>query len=71
MTTRRLRRPEEGWLTLALVVAIALILASAVDDPAGVNGKGELTDPLMWFALAGVGQAVGPQYPSWTPAAPR
>ena len=57
MTTWRPRRPEEGWLTLALVVAIALILAWAVDDPAWVNGKEELTDPLMWFALFGV--AVG------------
>ncbi len=54
MSTMRLRRPEEGWLALALVVAIALILAWAVDDPAWVNGKGELTDALVWCALLGV-----------------
>ncbi|HKF85071.1 MAG TPA: transglutaminase domain-containing protein [Candidatus Limnocylindrales bacterium] len=53
--TTRIRRPEEGWLTLLLVAALALILASAIDDPAWVNGKGELTDGLWLCALLGVG----------------
>jgi transglutaminase-like putative cysteine protease len=54
---RRLRRPEEGWLTLGLVVAIVLVLATAVDDPGWVNGKENLTDGLVWCAL--LGTAVG------------
>ena len=41
-----LRRPAEGWMTLALVAALALIVAWAMDDPRWVNGKGELTDCL-------------------------
>ena len=52
--TPRVRRPEEGWLTLALVLAMAITLAWAVDDPAWVNGKGELTDVLQVCALLGV-----------------
>ena len=47
---RRLRRPEEGWLTLGLVLLIVLILAWAVDDPGWVNGKPGLTDGLAWCA---------------------
>ena len=50
----RVRRPEEGWLTLALVTAMAVTLAWAVDDPAWVNGKGELTDVLQIIAVLGV-----------------
>ena len=53
MTELRARRPEEGWLTLALVVVMMVVLASAIDDPAYVNGRGNLTDGLVWFALAG------------------
>ena len=49
----RLRRPEEGWLTVALVAALALILGWSIDDPAWVNGHGELTDGLGLFALLG------------------
>ena len=54
MTELRVRRPSEGWITLALVTALALIVAWAIDDPAYVNGKGELTDCLGAFALLGV-----------------
>jgi transglutaminase-like putative cysteine protease len=50
----QVRRPEEGWLALALVAAMALTLAWAVDDPAWVNGKGELTDVLQVCAILGV-----------------
>ena len=59
MTLSRVRpsRPAEGWLTLALVAGLALIVAWAVDDPRWVNGKGELTDVLGLCALGGV--AVG------------
>ena len=52
--TSRIRRPEEGWLTLFLVLAMALVLAWAVDDPAWVNGKGGLTDVLAVCAVLGV-----------------
>ncbi len=52
---RRFRvRPEEGWLVVALTVALALILAWTVDDPSWVNGKGALTDCLPLFAVAGL-----------------
>jgi transglutaminase-like putative cysteine protease len=50
----RLTRPAEGWLTLALVAALSVIVAWAVDDPRWVNGKGELTDILGLCALGGV-----------------
>ena len=33
------------------------VVASAVDDPAWVNGRGYLTDGLVWLGLLGV--AVG------------
>ena len=48
------RRPEEGWLPLILLLVIALTLAFAVDDPAWVNGRSQLTDclPLMRAARA-------------------
>ena len=32
-----IRRPEEGWVVLALVAALGLILAWAIDDPAWVG----------------------------------
>ncbi len=41
MTELRVRRPSEGWITLALVTALALIVAWAIDEPAYVNGKGD------------------------------
>jgi transglutaminase-like putative cysteine protease len=54
MTGRRIGRPEEGWLPLALVLFMALTLAWAIDDPGWVNGKVMLTDDLPLFALLGV-----------------
>jgi transglutaminase-like putative cysteine protease len=65
----RIRRPEEGWLTLALVTALAVVVAWAVDDPAWVNGKGQLTDVLAVCALLGVAFGVaGPKlgWGRWT-----
>ncbi|HEU0244626.1 MAG TPA: transglutaminase domain-containing protein [Candidatus Limnocylindrales bacterium] len=53
----RIGRPAEGWLTLALVTGLAVIVAWAVDDPRWVNGKGQLTDVLAVCAVGGV--AVG------------
>src|SRR5262249_54022600 len=50
----RLRRPEEGWLTFALVMVMCLVLATAIDDPSWVNGHGAYTDGLVWFAAFGV-----------------
>jgi hypothetical protein len=71
MNSRRLpiRRPEEGWVVLALVAALGLILAWAVDDPAWVNGRGALTDCLWICALMGVAVGfVGPKvgWGRWT-----
>ena len=62
-------RPEEGWIVVALTVALALILAWAIDDPAYVNGRGALTDSLPYMAVAGlligmVGPKVG--WGRWT-----
>ena len=57
MSDFRLRRPEEGWLPLALVAFIAIILGLAIDDPGWVNGKEALTNSLPGLALIGV--AVG------------
>ena len=48
------RRPAEGWITLLLMLALGFILAWAIDDPAWVNGHGELTDFLATCAIAGV-----------------
>ena len=50
-------RPAEGWLVLALVVIMALVLAWAIDDVAYVNGDEALTDSLSWFALLAVAVA--------------
>ncbi len=55
MSGLKLRRPEEGWLPLALVAFIAIILGLAIDDPGWVNGKGALTNSLPGLALIGVG----------------
>jgi transglutaminase-like putative cysteine protease len=65
----RLRRPEEGWLTVLLVAALALILGWSIDDPKWVNGHSELTDGLGLYALLGalmgyVGPKVG--WGRWT-----
>ncbi|MFN8630211.1 MAG: transglutaminase domain-containing protein [Chloroflexota bacterium] len=49
--------PEEGWSVVAIMVAMGLLLATAMDEPAWVNGRAVLTDGLAWCALGGV--AVG------------
>src|SRR4029079_7839128 len=69
MIDPRTRRPEEGWLTLALVVLMIAVVASAVDDPAWVNGRGYLTDGLVWLGLLGVAVGfIGPKvgWGRWT-----
>ena len=53
MSGRRLGRPEEGWLVVALVFIIGLIPAWAIDQPAYVNGRGALTDGLALCAVLG------------------
>lgn len=45
--------PAEGWSVLALVVVLGLILATAIDEPAWVDGRGALTDCLAECALLG------------------
>ena len=62
MSGFRLRRPEEGWLAVALVAAMGYLLALAVDDPAWVQGQGNLTDGLPLCALLGcLAGFVGPK----------
>jgi transglutaminase-like putative cysteine protease len=54
MTERfEVRRPAEGWITLILVVALGFILGWSLDDPAWVNGHGELTDLLATCGVLG------------------
>ena len=45
--------PEEGWSVVALVTILGLVVATAIDEPAWVNGRGLLTDCLAWCAVAG------------------
>ena len=62
-------RPAEGWIVPVLVVLWGLILASAVDDPAWVNGRDTLTDGLVLCALAGAAVGfIGPKvgWGRWT-----
>ena len=69
MIDPRPRRPEEGWLTLVLVGLLIAILASAVDDPAWVNGRGKLTDGLVLLGMLGVAVGfIGPKvgWSRWT-----
>ena len=49
-----LRRPAEGWITLLIMIGLAFILGWSIDDPAWVNGHGELTDFLATCGIAGV-----------------
>jgi transglutaminase-like putative cysteine protease len=56
-TERRLRlpaAPEEGWVTLGLVAAMAFIMAMAIDDAGWVIQTGDLTNFLWIAALLGV-----------------
>ncbi len=66
---RYLRRPAEGWTAVVLSVLIVLVMAWVVDDPAWVNGREALTDPLvamslMGFAFGMLGPKVG--WGRWT-----
>jgi transglutaminase-like putative cysteine protease len=54
-TPRRLPRgPEEGWLTVSLVVLMMLTLTWSIDDAGWVLGRSEWTDFLPWTAVGGV-----------------
>ena len=46
--------PEEGWLSLGLVVVMALTMAWSIDDAGWVLGQGDWTDFLPWAAVLGV-----------------
>ncbi len=66
MTDQRERRyaPAEGWSVVVLVAILALVVGTAIDEPAWVNGRGYLTDGLATCALLGalvgfVGPKVG------------
>ena len=45
--------PAEGWSVLVLVAVLGLIIATAIDEPAWVDGRGALTDCLAQCALLG------------------
>jgi len=69
MTWLRLRRPEEGWLPLVMLLFMVLTVAWAIDDPGWVNGKEALTDNLPLFAVLGLAVGfVGPKvgWGRWT-----
>jgi transglutaminase-like putative cysteine protease len=52
---RRFRlEPEEGWLTLGLVLLICLTLAWSVDAVPWIAGRDEYLDYLVWAAAGGV-----------------
>jgi len=55
MTDWRERRygPAEGWTVVGLVAILGLVVATAIDEPGWVNGRGYLTDGLATFALLG------------------
>ncbi|HEY3522571.1 MAG TPA: transglutaminaseTgpA domain-containing protein, partial [Candidatus Limnocylindrales bacterium] len=46
-------RPEEGWTTTLLLVAMPVVLAFAIDDANWVLGTGRLTDFLPLAAIGG------------------
>ena len=46
--------PEEGWLTLGLVLLLCLTLAWSVDGARWVLGRDEYLDFLVWAAAGGV-----------------
>ena len=46
--------PVGGWLSFALVLAMCLVLAAAMDDARIILNHGEWTDSLVWAAVGGV-----------------
>jgi transglutaminase-like putative cysteine protease len=62
----RARRPEEGWLSIALVAAMGLVLAWAIDDPSWVQGKSALTDGLPLCALLGFAAGLAGAKAGWS-----
>jgi transglutaminase-like putative cysteine protease len=63
------RGPAEGWMPVVLALFIVLVMAWTVDDPAWVNGRDALTDPLITMALLGFAfGALGPKigWGRWT-----
>jgi len=45
--------PPSGWVSVVLVVVMCSMLALAIDDARIILGRGELTDLLLWSAIAG------------------
>jgi hypothetical protein len=45
-------RPDEGWLSLPLVLLLTGIMAWSVSDARWILGRNELTGFLIWLALA-------------------
>jgi transglutaminase-like putative cysteine protease len=52
-TPERRWTPAEGWSVPVLVVLLGLIVATAIDEPAWVDGRGYLTDCLAEVAVLG------------------
>jgi hypothetical protein len=46
--------PEQGWLSLALLILLALVVGWAIDDAKWVPGPESYTDFLPWAAIGGV-----------------
>jgi len=62
MIRRIVNGPEEGWLSLGLILLMCVVMAWAIDDVAPVMGIGEYTDFLTWAAVGGVFFGfIGPQ----------
>lgn len=50
---RSIGAPAEGWTPVILVAILGAILSTVIDEPAWVNGRGELTDGLIVCAMLG------------------
>jgi len=61
----RIPRPAEGWVAVLLVIAMAVIVALAIDDPAFVVGRDRLTDWLAPAAALGVLAGIGGAKAGW------
>jgi transglutaminase-like putative cysteine protease len=62
----RVRRPAEGWLAIALVGLMALLVAWAIDDSAWVLGRSSWTDLLPITAVLGVAVGYGGAKAGWS-----
>ncbi|HUQ79127.1 MAG TPA: transglutaminase domain-containing protein [Patescibacteria group bacterium] len=57
---------SEGWVSLALVAILAVVVGWSLDDAALVLGRRNDTDFLPWVALAGVGVGFAGARVNWS-----